>query len=126
MRVMVIVKASKNSEAGVLPKKEMFEEMGKFNQELIAAGILNPEHANGLKPSSNGARVTFSGNERIVKDGPFAETKELIAGYWIWQVGSMEEAIEWVKKCPCPMPGEVSDVEIRPVYEMEDFAEVFA
>ena len=126
MRVMVIVKATKNSEAGVLPTKELFEAMGKFNEELIAAGILNPELAMGLKPSSKGARVTFSGNDRIVKDGPFAETKELIAGYWMWQVASMEEAIEWVKKCPSPMPGEISDIEIRPVAEMEDFAEVFA
>lgn len=122
MRVMVIVKATKDSEAGVLPSKELLEAMGKYNEELVKAGIMLA--GEGLKPSSKGKRVRFSGTKRTVFDGPFAETKELIAGYWIWQVRSMEEAVEWLKRCPNPMPGE-SDVEIRPVYEAADFGENF-
>lgn len=122
MRVMVIVKATKDSEAGVLPTKELFEAMGKYNEELVKAGIMLA--GDGLKPSSKGKRVRFSGSKRTVIDGPFAETKELVAGYWIWQVRSMEEAVEWLKRCPKPMPGE-SEVEIRPFYEAEDFGENF-
>jgi len=122
MRVMVIVKATKESETGKLPKKELFEAMGKFNEELINAGILLA--ADGLHPSSKGKRVHFSGSSRTVTDGPFAETKELIAGFWLWQVKSMEEALEWVKRCPNPMESD-SDIEIRPVYEAEDFGAEF-
>ena len=118
MRFMVIVKADKNSEAGSLPDPKLWEEMGKFNQELEKAGILLA--AEGLQPSSKGARVRFSGSKRTVIDGPFAEAKELIAGYWLWQVKSKEEAIEWVKRCPNPMLGD-SEIEIRQVYETEDF-----
>ncbi len=120
MRVMVIVKATKDSEAGVLPSKELIEAMGKYNEELVKAGIMLA--GDGLKPSSAGKRVRFSGNKRTIIDGPFAETKELIAGYWIWQVRSMEEAVEWLKRCPNPMPGE-SEVEIRPFFEAADFGE---
>ena len=119
---MVIVKATKDSEAGVLPSKELIAAMGNYNEELVKAGIMLA--GEGLKPSSKGKRVRFSGRKRTVIDGPFAETKELIAGYWIWQVRSMEEAVEWLKRCPNPMPGE-SDVEIRPVYEAADFGENF-
>jgi hypothetical protein len=119
MRVMVIVKASKNSEAGIMPSEQLLRDMGNFNEELVKAGIMLS--GDGLKPSSQGKRVTFSGNKRTIVDGPFAETKELIAGYWVWQVKSMDEAVEWVKRCPNPMPGEVSDIEIRPLFEMEDF-----
>jgi hypothetical protein len=122
MRVMVIVKATKDSEAGVLPSKELITAMGNYNEELVKAGIMLA--GEGLKPSSKGKRVRFSGSKRTVIDGPFAETKELIAGYWIWQVRSMEEAVEWLKRCPNPMPGE-SDVDIRPVYEAADFGENF-
>jgi len=122
MRVMVIVKATKESETGKLPKKELFEAMGKFNEELINAGILLA--ADGLHPSSKGKRVHFSGSSRTVTDGPFAETKELIAGFWLWQVKSMEEALEWVKRCPNPMESD-SDIEIRPVFEAEDFGAEF-
>jgi hypothetical protein len=118
MRVMVIVKATKESEAGEMPSQQMLAEMGKYNEELVKAGIMLD--GDGLKPSSRGKRVHFSGTKRSVIDGPFAETKELIAGFWIWQVKSMEEAIEWVKRCPNPMPGD-SDIEIRPFYETEDF-----
>ena len=118
MRFMVIVKADKNSEAGSLPDPKLWEEMGKFNEELEKAGILLA--AEGLQPSSKGARVRFSGSKRTVLDGPFAEAKELIAGYWLWQVKSKEEAIEWVKRCPNPMLGD-SEIEIRQVYETEDF-----
>ena len=121
MRVMVIVKATADSEAGMMPTTERFEEMGRFNEALVDAGIMLA--GDGLKPSSHGKRVTFDGPNRIVTDGPFAETKELVAGYWIWQVKDMDEAIEWVKKCPNPMPGK-SDIEIRPLFEMEDFADV--
>jgi hypothetical protein len=117
---MVIVKATKDSEAGVLPRTEQFEEMGKFNEQLVKAGIMLA--GDGLHPSSRGKRVKFVGEKRTVVDGPFVETKELIAGYWIWQVRSMEEAVEWVRRCPNPMDGE-SWIEIRPVYEAEDFGE---
>ncbi|PQO34197.1 YciI family protein [Bremerella cremea] len=120
MKVMVIVKATQESEAGKLPSTELLEAMGQFNQQLVDAGIMLA--GEGLKPSSQGARVRFQGDDRVVTDGPFAETKELIAGYWMWKVASLQEAIDWVKKCPPPMEGE-SEIEIRPVYEMEDFAE---
>jgi hypothetical protein len=122
MRVMVIVKATKDSEAGVPPSKQLLTAMGKYNEELVKAGIMLA--GEGLKPSSKGKRVRFSGSNRTVIDGPFAETKELIAGYWIWQVRSMEEAVEWLKRCPNLMPGD-SEVEIRPVYEASDFGENF-
>ena len=121
MRVMVIVKANENSEAGVLPDPELFVAMGKYNEELVKAGILLA--ADGLHPSSRGVRVHFSGSKRTVTDGPFAETKELVAGYWLWQVRSMEEAIEWVRRCPNPHVGD-SDIEIRPVFSEEDFAAI--
>ena len=120
MRVMVIVKATKNSEAGNMPAKELLAEMGKFNEELVKAGIMLD--GDGLKPSSKGKRIRFSpGKKRTVIDGPFTETKELVAGYWIWQVKSMDEAVEWARRCPDPMPGEESELEIRPFYEPEDF-----
>jgi len=115
---MVIVKATKESEAGVMPSTQLLTEMGKFNEELVKAGVMLA--GEGLQPSSKGARVRFSGKTRTVVDGPFAETKELIAGYWIWKVKSKEEAIEWVKRCPNPMPGE-SEIEIRQVFEADDF-----
>ncbi len=120
MKVMVIVKATKESEAGIMPSVELMEAMGKYNEELVKAGIMLA--GDGLKPSSAGARVHFDGASRTLTDGPFAETKELIAGFWIWQVSSLQEAIDWVKKCPNPMPGS-SDIDIRPLYEPEDFAE---
>jgi len=122
MRVMVIVKATKDSEAGALPSKELLTAMGKYNEELVKAGIMLA--GEGLKPTSKGKRVRFSGDKRSVIDGPFAETKELIAGYWIWQVRSMEEAVEWLKRCPNPHC-EDSEVEIRPVFEAADFGENF-
>lgn len=122
MRFMVIVKASKESEAGVMPNEKLFTEMGNYNEELVKAGIMLA--GEGLHPSSKGARVRFSGTQRSVIDGPFAETKELIAGFWLWQVKSLEEAIEWVKRCPNPMPGD-SEIEIRQVFEAEDFGEEF-
>ncbi|MBR8068023.1 YciI family protein [Burkholderia cenocepacia] len=122
MRVMVIVKATADSESGQLPDTDMLAAMGQFNEELVKAGILLA--ADGLRPSSHGKRVHFSGKNRSVIDGPFAETKELVAGYWLWQVKSMEEAVEWVKRCPNPMPGD-SDIEIRPLFEMEDFGDAF-
>jgi hypothetical protein len=115
---MVIVKATRDSEAGAMPSQQLLTEMGNFNEELVKAGIMLA--GEGLHPSSKGARVRFSGKDRTVIDGPFAETKELIAGYWLWKVKSIDEAIAWVKRCPNPMPG-VSDIEIRPVFEMEDF-----
>jgi hypothetical protein len=128
MRVMVLVKATKTSEAGILPGDprapagfdKLFEQMGKFNEELVKAGVMLA--ADGLHPSSKGKRVRFtgSGGKRTVVDGPFTETKELVAGYWIWQVKSIEEAVEWVRRCPDPMPGEESEIEIRPIYEFED------
>ena len=123
MRFMVMVKATPNSEAGVMPGPEMFEAMGRYNEELVKAGIMKA--GEGLQPSSKGARVRFSGAKRTVVDGPFAETKELVAGFWLWECKSLQEAIEWVKKCPNPMPGEDSDIEIRPIYEAEDLGEAF-
>src|SRR2546426_11998566 len=122
MRFMILVKATKNSEAGVLPDEKLLTAMGKYNEELAKAGVLLA--AEGLQPSSKGARVRFSGNKRTVIDGPFAETKELIAGFWLWQVKSKEEAIKWVKRCPNPFPGE-SEIEIRQVFEAEDFGGEF-
>src|SRR4030095_16391269 len=122
MRVMVIVKATKESEAGVLPDPKMFEDMSNYNEQLVKAGIMLA--GDGLQPSSKGVRVKFSGPSRTVTDGPFAETKELIAGFWVWQVKSIEEAIEWVKRCPNPMPSE-SEIEIRPFFEAADFGEAF-
>ncbi|MES2735584.1 MAG: YciI family protein [Verrucomicrobiota bacterium] len=121
MRVMVIIKATKNSEAGVMPSEELLTAMGKFNEELMAAGVMLT--GDGLHPSRKGKRVKFSTGKQVVIDGPFAETKELIAGYWIWKVKSMDEALEWMKRCPDPMPGEESEVELRPLFEMEDFGE---
>ncbi len=118
MRCMVIVKANKDSEAGVMPKRELLTAMGEFNEELVKAGVMLA--AEGLQPSSKGKRVQFSGAKRTVIDGPFTETKELIAGFWLWQVRSMEEAVEWAKCCPSPHEGE-AEIEIRPVFEAEDF-----
>jgi hypothetical protein len=120
MRVMVLVKATKDSEDGILPSEQLLRDMGNFNEELVKAGIMLD--GQGLKPTSQGKRVVFNGAKRTVLDGPFAETKELVAGYWLWQVKSMDEAIEWVKRCPNPMPTE-SEIEIRPIYELEDFGE---
>jgi hypothetical protein len=122
MRFMILVKADKTSEAGVLPDQKLLAEMGKYNEELAAAGVLLA--GEGLHPSSKGARVRFSGSTRTVIDGPFAETKELIAGFWLWQVKSMEEAIEWVKRCPMPHDTE-TEIEIRQVFETEDFGAAF-
>ncbi len=119
MRVMVFVKATDDSEKGTLPTTELLEAMGKFNEELVQAGILRA--ADGLKPSSQGKRVAFDGSGRTVIDGPFAEPRELVAGFWLWEVNDMEEAVAWVKRCPNPMPGP-SEIEIRPLYEMADFA----
>src|SRR5690242_12462767 len=118
MRFLVMVKATKESEAGVMPSQKLLEDMGKYNEELVKAGVMLA--AEGLQPSSKGARVRFSGNKRTVIDGPFTETKELVAGFWLWQVKSLAEAIEWLKRCPNPMPGE-SEIEIRQVFEAEDF-----
>jgi hypothetical protein len=122
MRCMVIIKANEESEAGVMPSEELLTEMGKFNEELVKAGVMLA--GEGLHPSSKGKRVRFSGDKRTVIDGPFTEAKELIAGYWMWQVKSMEEAIDWVKRCPNPM-GVEGEIEIRPVFEMEDFGAEF-
>ena len=122
MRVMVIVKASRESETGAPPDPKMFAEMGRFNEELVKAGVLVA--AEGLRASSLGKRVQFSGGKRTVVDGPFAETKELIAGYWVWTVKSMDEAVEWVKRCPNPHQSD-SEIEIRPIYEMADFGPEF-
>src|SRR5690348_11777662 len=122
MRFMVLVKATKDSEAGVMPSRELLTEMGKFNEELAKAGVLLA--GEGLHPSSKGARIRFSGSQRTVVDGPFAETKELVAGFWLWQCKSLDEAIQWVKRCPNPMPGE-SEIEIRQVFENEDFGAEF-
>ena len=122
MRFMIIVKATKDSEAGVMPSEQLLTEMGKFNEELVKAGVMLA--GEGLQPTSKGARVRFSGAKRTVIDGPFAETKELIAGFWLWKVKSKEEAIEWVKRCPNPMKGE-SEIEIRQVFEAEDFGAEF-
>ena len=123
MRVMVLVKATKDSEQGLMPTNEMFEAMGKYNEELVNAGIM--QTGDGLKPSSAGKRVAFDGAQRTVKDGPFGATGELVAGFWIWQVKDMAEAVGWVKRCPNPMPGP-SEIEIRPIYEMADFAAVLS
>ena len=122
MRFMILVKATKDSEAGKMPDETMLAEMGKFNEELVKAGVMLA--GEGLHPSSKGARVRFSGAKRTVIDGPFTETKELVAGFWLWQVKSREEAIEWVKRCPNPMPGE-SEIEIRQIFEAEDFGAEF-
>jgi len=122
MRVMVMVKATQESEAGTMPSQQLLTDMMKFNEELVNAGVMLA--GEGLHPSSKAKRVHFSGAKRTVTDGPFAETKELIAGYWIWKVNSMEEAVEWVKKCPNPMNGE-SDIDIRPIFEAEDFGDEF-
>jgi hypothetical protein len=122
MRVMVMVKATKASEAGELPDEKMLTAMGKYNEELVKAGIMVA--GEGLHPSSKGKRVRFSGTRRTVIDGPFAETKELVAGYWLWNVKSMDEAVEWLKRCPNPM-NEESDVEIRPLFEADDFGEAY-
>ena len=119
MRVMVIVKATKSSEAGVMPSEQLFRDMGNYNEQLVKAGIMVA--GEGLKPSREGKRVTFADGKTTVVDGPFAETKELIAGYWLWEVKSMAEALEWARKCPNPMPGEEGVLEIRPIYEAEDF-----
>ena len=122
MKVMVMVKATVDSEAGVMPSEQLLTDMGNFNEELVKAGIMLA--GEGLHPSSKGVRVRFSGANRSVIDGPFTETKELVAGYWIWQVQSMEEAIDWVKRCPNPMPSE-SEIEIRPIFEAADFGDEF-
>lgn len=121
MRVMVLVKATEDSEAGIMPSTELMEAMGKFNEELVNAGVLLAA-GEGLQPSAKGKRVAFNGRSRTVIDGPFAETRELVAGFWLWEVEDMAEAVEWVKRCPNPMPGP-SEIEIRPVYELADFAE---
>ncbi len=123
MRFMVLVKAKQDSEAGVLPDEKILSEMGKYNEELVKAGVMLA--AEGLHPSSKGARVRFSGDKRTVIDGPFSETKELVAGFWLWQVKSKEEAIEWVKRAPNPFPGTESEIEIRQVFEAEDFGAEF-
>ena len=122
MKFMILVKATKDSESGALPDEKLLTEMGKYNEELVKAGIMLA--GEGLHPSSKGTRVQFSGTKRTVMDGPFAETKELVAGFWLWQVKSKEEAIEWVKRCPNPMPGE-SEIEIRQIFEPEDFGDAF-
>jgi len=121
MRVMVIVKATKDSEQGFMPSSELLEAMGKYNEELVNAGIM--KGGDGLHPSSKGKRIAFDGSSRTVYDGPFAETKELIAGYWLWEVKDMDEAVAWAKRCPNPMPGP-SELELRPIIEMEHFAEI--
>ena len=123
MRFMIIIKASQDSEAGVMPSQELLTAMGNYNEELVKAGIMLA--GEGLHPSSKGARIKFSGDQRTVIDGPFIETKELIAGFWLWKVKSREEAIEWVKRCPNPMPGTEAEIEIRQVFEAEDFGAEF-
>jgi hypothetical protein len=123
MKVMILIKANKNSEAGVMPSQQLLTDMGKYNEELVKAGIMLA--GEGLQPSSKGSRVKFIGNSRSVTDGPFAETKELLAGFWIWQVKSKEEAIEWVKRCPNPFPDQESEIEIRQIFEAEDFGAEF-
>lgn len=119
MRVMVMVKATKSSEAGEMPSEKLLTDMGRFNEELVKAGVMLA--GEGLHPSSRGKRVRFAGGKKSVVDGPFAETEELVAGFWLWQVKSLEEAVEWVRRCPDPMPGQESEIEIRPVFEAEDF-----
>ena len=123
MRFMVIVKATKSSEAGALPSEELLTEMGKYNEELTKAGVMLA--GEGLRPSSKGARIRFAGEKRTVIDGPFAETKELVAGFWLWKCASLQEAIEWAKRCPNPMPGEEAEIEIRRVFEADDFGPEF-
>lgn len=123
MRVMVIVKATKNSEAGGMPSKQMLAEMGMFNEELVKAGVMLA--GEGLHPSSRGKRVVFSGDEKTVIDGPFPQTTELVAGFWLWQVKDLDDALAWARRCPHPMPGEEGILEIRPVFEAEDFGEEF-
>lgn len=123
MKVMVIVKASKNSEAGIMPSEKLLAEMGNYNEELVRAGIMLG--GDGLHPSSKAKRIVMSAGKRTVVDGPFAETKELVAGYWIWQVRSMDEAVEWARRCPDPMPGEDAQLEIRPIFEADDFGEAY-
>jgi hypothetical protein len=123
MRFIVMVRATKGTEAGAMPSEKLLADMGLFNEELVKAGVMLA--GEGLQPSSKGARVRFSGGKRTVIDGPFAETKELIAGFWLWQVKSKQEAIEWVKRCPDPMPGEESEIEIRQLFEAEDFGAEF-
>ena len=120
MRVMVLVKATVDSEAGAMPSSELLEAMGRYNELLVEAGVM--KGGDGLQPSSKGKRVAFDGDKRAVIDGPFTETKEIVAGYWLWEVKDMDEAVAWVKRCPNPMPGP-SEIEIRPVYEIEDFGE---
>ena len=119
MKVMVIVKATKNSEAGIMPSEKLLADMGKFNEELVKAGIM--QSGEGLQPSVKAKRIQFSGGNTTVIDGPFAETKELVAGFWIWKVKSIDEAVSWARRCPDPMPGEVAVLEIRPIFEAEDF-----
>ena len=123
MRVLVMVKATKNSEAGMLPDEKLLAAMGKYTEELVKAGIMLG--GEGLHPSKKGKRVRFGAGKKTVIDGPFAETKELVAGYWLWKVKSMDEAVEWLKRCPDPMPGEESEIEIRPLFEAEDFGKEF-
>lgn len=122
MRFMILVKADRNSEAGVMPSEQLFAEMGRFNEELVKAGVMLA--GEGLQPSSNGVRVRFSGPDRKVINGPFSDTRELVAGFWIWKCASMDEAIDWVKRCPNPMPGE-SEIEIRQIFESEDLGDAF-
>jgi len=122
MRFVILVKATRDSEAGVMPSKQLLADMGRFNEELVKAGVM--QAGEGLHPSSKGARVRFSGNKRSVIDGPFTETKELVAGFWLWKCASLQEAIDWVKRCPNPMPGD-SEIEIRQIFEAEDFGEAF-
>lgn len=123
MRVMVIVKATKSSEAGVMPSEQLLTDMGRFNEELVKAGVM--VGGDGLHPSKRGKRVRFAGGEKTVVDGPFAATEELVAGYWIWKVDSMDDALAWAKRCPDPMPGEQAVLEIRPIFEAEDFGAEF-
>lgn len=122
MRFMILIKADANSEAGIMPSEQLLADMGRFNEELVNAGVMLA--GEGLHPSAKGARVRFSGASRDVIDGPFAETKELVAGFWIWRCASLQEAIDWVRRCPNPMPGE-SEIEIRPIFEADDFGEAF-
>ena len=123
MKVMVIVKATKNSEAGVMPSKQLLSAMSKYNEELVKAGIM--QAGEGLHPSSKGKRIKLAGGKQTLSDGPFAETKELIAGFWIWKVKSLEEAVAWTRRCPDPMPGEDAELELRPIFEAEDFGAEF-
>ena len=122
MRFMILIKADANSEAGIMPSEQLLADMGRFNEELVNAGVMLA--GEGLHPSAKGARVRFSGASRSVIDGPFADTKELVAGFWIWRCASLQEAIDWVRRCPNPMPGE-SEIEIRPIFEADDFGESF-